>query len=147
MGDMFGFIWDTLMDWPVGTILGAILLIAVLGAVVLLAILVVAGIYHLVDYTGMPVSSRVAKVTGKSYKPAHTEYILMYNAATKTSMPTPIFHPACWTLVVDLGFDTDSIDVSSDFYDQVGVGKPVVARYKMGRISRSLNVTGVSLPR
>ena len=142
---MFDFIWDTLKD-PVGTILGSILVLAVIGAVLLLAALLVAGIYHLADYTGMPVSSRAAKVSGKSYKPARTEYILMYNAATKTSMPSPIFYPACWTLEIDLGFGRDSIDVSNDFYNQVAVGTPVVARYKMGRISHSLNVTAVSLP-
>lgn len=143
MSDILGTFLDGLMDWPVGTIIGSILLLVMLALVVILVCLGAAGIYHLIDYCGMPESSRKGTVRDKAFRPAYTEYIYVYNAATKTSMPTPIFHPDRWTLDVDIGIGSDSIDVTGSFYEKVLLGSPVVAQYKVGRISSRINVTGV----
>ncbi|MBR8029226.1 hypothetical protein KDX27_34990 [Burkholderia cenocepacia] len=143
MRDIVSTFLDGLMDWPVGTIIGSILLLLMLALVAILVGLGAAGIYHLLDYCGMPEASRDGIVRDKAFRPAYTEYIYVYNAATKTSMPTPIFHPDRWTLDVDIGIGSDSIDVSGSFYEKVTRGSPVVARYKVGRISGRINVTGV----
>jgi hypothetical protein len=145
MSDIINTFWEGLTDWPVGTIIGGILLLLMLALAGIIVWLIVAGVYHLTDYTGMPEHSRAGTISDKSFRQAYTEYIYVYNAATKTSMPTPVFHPARWTLQVDIGIGTDSIDVSSSFYAKVTVGTSVTARYKVGRISHRINVTAVGL--
>lgn len=131
------------MDWPVGTIIGSVLLLLMLAFVVILVGLGAASIYHLLDYCGMPEASREGTVRDKAFRPAYTEYIYVYNAATKTSMPTPIFHPDRWTLDVDIGIGSDSVDVTESFYKKTVRGSSIVARYKVGRISGRINITGV----
>lgn len=143
MRDMVSTFLDGLMDWPAGTIIGSLLLLAMLALVVILVCLGAAGIYHLFDYCGMPEFSRRGTVRDKAFRPAYTQYIYMYNAATKTSMRTPIFHPDRWTLEVDIGIGSDLIDVGESFYEKVSRGSPVVARYKVARISGRINISGV----
>jgi hypothetical protein len=141
--DIISTFGDALIDWPVGTIIGSILFLLMLALVVILVCLGAAGIYHLLDFFGMPVASREGTVRDKAFRPAYTEYIYVYNAATKTSMPTPIFHPDRWTLDVDIGIGSDSVDVTGSFYEKVVCGSSIVAQYKVGRISGRINVTGV----
>lgn len=145
MGKTFDTIHEVLADWPVGTLIGIVFILLLIAVVVLIAWGSAAGIYHLIDFAGRPVSSRQGAVTRKTFQPAYTQILLVFNAATKTSLPTPILHPDRWTLEIDLGFGRDTFDVSCDFFHQVGVGSQVVASYRIGRRSHSLNIQSVRL--
>ena len=140
MQDFIDFIYSTLLDWPIGTLFGGMLVVLTL----LVAGLVLAGIYYLVDSVGGVVESRSARIVGKTFTPAHMQTIWVYNATSKTTMPTYVFHSDCWTLAVDVGVGRGSFDVSHAFFDSVGDGSSVLACFKRGRLSGKVYVTRLS---
>nr|WP_023842540.1 hypothetical protein [Burkholderia sp. M701]BAO18997.1 hypothetical protein [Burkholderia sp. M701] len=140
MQDFIDFICSTLLDWPLGTLLGSVLVLStLLGAGLLLA-----GIYYLVDSVGGIVESGSAHVVCKTFTPAHMRTIWVYNATTKTTMPTYVFHSDCWTVVVDVGVGRGRFDVPREFFESVTDGYPVSARFKRGRFSGKVYVKGLS---
>ncbi|HIH2752481.1 TPA: hypothetical protein ACYLN4_008348 [Burkholderia lata] len=140
MQDFIDFIYSTLLDWPVGTLLGGALVISPLAV----AGLMLAGICYLVDSVGGIAESGAARVVEKTFTPAPMRTIWVYNAMTKTTTPTYVFHSDCWTVVVDVGVGRGRFDVSRDFFNSVTDGCPVLARFKRGRFSRKVYVKGLS---
>lgn len=135
-GSMLNELVDMLKDWPLGTI-GAILFIVV--ALIVLG-LAVWGVYVAIDSWFMPRQRRTGRVTGKTFTPAHTTTIYIYNAATKTNMPHHLHHPDSWEVSVDVQGRAGSLSVTEDFYDSVAEGHMVWAEFVSGRLSGDLYV-------
>ena len=140
-GSMFNELVDMLKDWPVGTI-AAILFIVVAH---ILAGLLVWGIYVAIDSWFMPRQRRTGKVTGKTFTPAHSTTIYIYNSSTKTSMPHYVHHPDIWEVLVDVQGRGGSLSVSEEFYDTVAEGSMVWVDFVSGRLSGDLYVKDLAL--
>jgi hypothetical protein len=138
---MLEFYWETLLDWPLGTVL-AILLAAV---VLMLAFMLYLGVYHAADSWFLPHQQAPGHVVGKTFTPAHTTTTLIYNAATKSSMPHVTHHPDSWSVTVQVDDKVDEMDVSKEFYDAVRKNTGVATEYVIGRFSRGLYLRELSL--
>ena len=128
-----------LRDWPVGTLLGAVLLFCAL----FLAGAVLYGCFVAVDTAFQPRLERRGTVTDKSFTPAYTQMVMVFNAATKTSMPTFIHHPDTWTVTADIGIAEEGQEVSERLFDAVATGDPVVIGYTRGRLSGHVYFTDI----
>lgn len=140
MQDSIDLIYSTLLDWPIGTLLGGVMVLVTLLVVGLL----LAGVYYLFDSVGGGVESGSARVVGKSFTPAYTQTIWVYNTTTKMTAPTYVFHSDCWTVTVDVGIGRGRLDVSHAFYDSVRDGSQVKARFKRGRLSGRIYVRSLA---
>lgn len=138
--DMITMLWETLTDWPLGTIVGIILLVCVL----VLIGLVMWGLFMAIDSWFLPRRHGTGRIVGKTFTPAHTGMIVIYNAATKTSMPHPIFHPDDWSVSVEVDGRQDSVSVSREFFNSLSENSSVMAEYVWGRFSRNLYIKGLS---
>lgn len=128
-----------LRDWPVGTLLGAVLLFCAL----FLAGAVLYGCFVAVDTAFQPRQERRGRVTGKSFTPAYTQMIMVFNAATKTSMPTFVHHSDTWIVTADIGIAEDAQEVSERLFEAITVGDPVVVGYTHGRLSGHVYFTDI----
>lgn len=134
---MTGFIekvFEMLNDWPIGTLLGVLIIVITLLLLALLA----NGCFIAFDSWFLTRERSAGRVIDKTFTPAHTEYILIYNAATKTSMPQPIFHPDDWSVNVEVNGNQDSISIEEKDFKILNKGDEVMAEYVMGRISGNL---------
>ncbi len=57
------------------------------------------------------------EIVGKSFKAAHTQTILVYNAATKTSLPHVHSYPDTWRVTITNGSDFETFKVDEEFYN------------------------------
>jgi len=102
------------------------------------------GTFHVADSWWLPMQNGVGVVQGKGFTPAWTQTILIYNAATKTSLPSLVPHPDRWDVTFEVNGDTDSIEVSSGFYNSVSEGDRYVVDYVSGRIRGGLYLRGIT---
>jgi hypothetical protein len=119
------------------------ILVAVLS-IMLIGIVLWCG-FVAVDSWGRPHHSDVARVISKHHEAAHIQTILVYNAATKTSLPQLIPHPESWSVNVAVAGSFDSVPVSKDFYDRALVGQLGKADFVCGRLSGRVYVKSVSM--
>ena len=140
ISDLAAMIGEMLGDWPLGTIVG----IFVLACVLLLVGLAVWGLFVAIDSWFLPRNHRVGRVVGKTFTPAHTQMILIYNETTKTSLPHPIFHPDNWSVSVELDDRKDSMSVSKEFFDSLSENDSVLTEYVSGRFSGDLYIKALS---
>lgn len=122
----------TIVDWPLGTILGVLLALAAL----LVVGLVLYGLFYVIDSSFLPVLRAPGKVFDKEFVPAHTTYVSTWNPALKITTTTPVHHPDTWNLGVAVVGQRDYISVYQSFYDNTDVGDKVTVDYVLGRISR-----------
>jgi len=122
--------------------MGGILVLLVIAAGLVLSMFTTV-IFHVVEFGRTTKLSRQGTVVGKDYELAHTDYIYVFNAATKTSMPMPMDHPERWLLAVDIGIGCDTVEVSESYYQKVEAGTSVMAEYRVGRISGRIHITGL----
>ena len=134
---------DMLGDWPVGTLLGVFVLVCLAG-VLFLVCLVAWGLFVAVDSWFLPRKRREGRVVGKAFTPAHTEIIMIYSAATLTSLPHPIHYQDEWSVSVDVAGKQGAISVSEKFFDSVSKGDAMLAEYVLGRFSRRFYIRGLS---
>ncbi len=127
---------DALVDWPLGTIVGVLVIVVVL----LIVGLILWGVFIAVDSWFRPRSRKVGRVIDKTFTPAHTE--MVYNAALK--MMTPQFVDDDWTVSVEVDGQQDSMSVPEEFYDSLAVGKSVWVDYETGRLSGDLYIKELS---
>lgn len=140
IADIAKMILEMLYDWPIGTVMGVLMLLVVLLLLGLLA----WGCLIALDSWFLPRKKSMGKIVGKTFTPAHTEIILMYNAATKTSMPHPVFHPDDWSVTVEVAECQDSLSVDEDEFDALREGDSVLAEYVTGRISSGLYLKSIT---
>jgi hypothetical protein len=138
--DIIKMILDMLYDWPLGTVVGVLILLVVLLLLGLLA----WGCFIALDSWFLPRKRNMGKIVEKTFTPAHTKIVLMYNAATKTSMPHPIFYPDDWSVTVEVAECQDSLSVDEDEFDILREGDNVLAEYVTGRISSGLYLKSIS---
>ncbi len=128
------FTKEVLSDWPLGTIIGVILIACVLALIGL----ALWGLCVAADSWFLPKERGMGRVVGKTFTPAHTEMVLIYNAATKTSMPPSVHHPDDWSVNVEVQGKQDDISIAHKFYDSLSKGSSVSAEFVHGRFSGNL---------
>lgn len=131
---LFKELFEMFSDWPLGTIVG----ILILGTVLALAVLAVRGLYFAIDSWFLPKKRGTGRIVGKTFTPAHTQVIMMYNVATKTNMPQIIHRPDDWSVSVEVGGKQDDISIGQELYDLLSEGSMVMAGYVTGRFSGNL---------
>ena len=138
--DFFEMMTETAMDWPLGTIMAillALLLIMLIGIICI-------GLYIAVDSWFLPRQQSKGRVICKKFTPAHTQTIMIYNAALKMSLPSQVFHPDDWSLCIEVDGKQDTISVQHKFYLATKEGSVVDTEYVIGRMSGDLYIKGVS---
>lgn len=138
--DIVKMILEMLHDWPLGTVVGVLMLLAVLLLLGRLAL----GCFIALDSWFLPRKRSIGQIVGKTFTPAHTTIASMYNAATKTSMPHPVFHPDDWSVTVAVSEHQDSLSVGEDKFNALKEGDDVLAEYVMGRMSSGLYLKSIS---
>ena len=133
-------IMEMLTDWPLGTIIGTLFIILVL----ILVGLIVRGLFIAIDSWFLPRRHGMGMVVGKTFIPAHTQMILIYNAGTQTSLPQPIFQPDDWSVRVEINGRQDSMSVSRGLFDSLSERGSVVVEYVSGRFSDNIYLKEIS---
>jgi len=133
-------ILEMLKDWPIGTVLGAIMLLLVLIVLGFVA----WGCFIAVDSWFLSKKQGMGKIISKEFTPAHTEYVPMYNAALKTTIPYPMHYEDDWSICVEVAGQQDSISVYQQTFDSLKEGDSVIAEYVSGRFSGGLYLKGIS---
>jgi len=96
------------------------------------------GIWYLVENVGVPDQQTTGRVVDKKFTPAWMQTIMIYNAATKTSMPSFIHHPDTWTATVKYLSTEGTGEISEDLYNEIAPGSyTVLVTYRTGRFSRN----------
>lgn len=130
---------NILTDWPSGTIIGGIFLICIL----ILLGLILHGLFIAVDSWFLSKKQGNGRVVSKTFTPAHTQLIFIYNAATKTNMPQLISNPDDWSICVEVNDMQDSISITKEFYDSLSKNSSVKVEYVHGRFSRNLYIKNI----
>ena len=126
----------TLYDWPLGTIVSIVMLCA-LG---LLSYLIVLGTYVAIDSWFLTREKGYGRVVAKYFTPAHTNIILIYNAALKMSLPHPVYHPDNWSVAVDVEGRQSSTSVNQEYYHSARDNDQVIVEYVSGRLSGDMYI-------
>lgn len=129
-----------LCDWPIGTILGIIIIATSLLMILFVAVM----LFEAADSCFLPQKREVGHVIGKVFTPAHSNIIMVYNAAIKASQPTTVTHPDEWSVTVSIKNQQDSISVSEGFFDSLSKDDSVLVEYAIGRFSRNLYIKKLS---
>lgn len=102
------------------------------------------GIFVAADSWLLPRKRGQGLVVAKTFTPAHTNMIYVYNDATKTSLPQLIPYPDDWSVAVKVGNQQDSISVEKDFYNSLSKSDFVMAEYVEGRLSGKMYLKSLS---
>jgi len=140
IADLAATILIMLVDWPLGTIMGILILLMVL----MLVGLFIWGLFTAADSWFLPRERGPGRIAGKSFTPAHYQPVLIHNAATNTSMPYPVYHPDDWSLRVEVEGRQDSISVGKKEFKSIAEGDNVIAEYVRGRLSGGLYLKSIS---
>lgn len=113
----------------------------IMSIVLLLTIiLILAGLLYAIDSWFLPNKQGEGIVLNKKFTPAHTTMILTYNAATKTSMPTPIYHSDSWEIEVGMNKLTDTVEINEEQFNKIAVGDIAKINYSIGRFSSGMYI-------
>jgi hypothetical protein len=138
--DMIEILVRMFNDGWLGIICGLMLVAAILGIIYLVGL----GLFVAVDSWLLPRQRGMGRVVGKKFTPAHTQLVMIFNAATKTSMPQPVFYPDTWTVWIEVDGEQDDISVTQEYFNQSSKGDSVSATFVRGRISRKMYLKGIS---
>lgn len=132
--------FETFIDGIPGIVIGSI---AWLCTLVLLGLISWGG-FFILDKTFTYEDSGVGIVQDKYIVQAHTTY--MYQKVGAVSVMTPIRHPKTWNLVIKVGKEnlSDEISISEVAYMDIKKGDKVNCEYQLGRISNSLYINSVN---
>ncbi len=131
--------FEMLVDWPLGTVL-SVLVAFCLGTILFLG---AWGLFVAYDSWYLPHEENTGVIVDKEFTPTHTTMILMYNAATKTSLPQPIVHPDKWSVTVELLGKRSSISISQESYEGFLIQDNVLVKYVKGRVSDDLYLKSI----
>lgn len=135
------FFNEILTDWPIGTIAGILFFACILTLIILVARLLFAAL----DSWFLLRKNGIGRIVAKTFTPAHTEIILIYNSATQTNMPHLIPHSDDWSVRVEVDDKQDSISISKIFFDSLSEDDQVTVEYVRGRLSGNIYIKELSL--
>ena len=84
-------------------------------------------------------------VISKIFTPAHTDMMLMFNPATKTSLPQFFPKPDTWSVKVEVDGKQGNVLVSKTLFDSLSENNPVMVMYTIGFFSDNINIKELSL--
>lgn len=123
-----------LTDWPVGTILAIIVILATLAVV----LVILCGIFTIIDSWFLPTQSGTGRITKKNFIPAHTTTTLI--STGKTLMPMTSFYPNSWELELIVSGKPASMSIKKERYDSLNIGDTVLVDYAIGRFSKDIYI-------
>lgn len=104
---------------------------------------IVFGLAYLVNFSFLPEKEGYGKIIGKNFTKAHSETILMYNAALKMSLPQTFYYSDEYSLTIKLDYNDDCIDtvsVSRTSYLSTNYNETVRIKYINGRLWKSFKI-------
>jgi hypothetical protein len=125
-----------LADWPFGTLIAFLIVAFCVGLVGF----VLWGIFIAIDSCGRPRLERSGVVTGREFIAAHSTMMVVYNPATKLSLPQPVNHPDDWRVSVEVESHRETLSMPQAFFDSVSVGTKVIAKVVRGRLSTRIYI-------
>ncbi len=131
---------DMLKDWPLGTIIGSILLVCLAIMTGIIVVMMYSAIVYALDNWFVEHQKGTGQVVGKEFTPAHTQTTLIYNAALKMAIPQTFSYPNDWSVCVEVNGKQDWVSVKRSFYRECSVGTKVDVEYVIGRASRALYI-------
>lgn len=129
--------------WSQGDWLGVGITLLFIAILAFLALMLLYIVFRFVDSGFLPKRRVTARIVGRDFSPAHTQTILIANAATKTTQPHFIHHPDRWSVQIEANGERDWIDVKESYYDSVSVNDPASVDIVTGRLSRRMYVKGI----
>lgn len=125
-----------LKDWPMGTVIGILMIVLILLVMVLVGGLIFTGL----DFAWRESQTGMGRVVNKGFIPAHTTTSMMM--VGKVSIPTTHRHPDEWVIGVEIdGCGTDQVSVSQDFYDSTNKGDRLNIEYSTGRFTGNPSIS------
>lgn len=125
--------FDSAHDWPVGTLMAAIMAILIL-------VVIAYGLFIAVDRVFCQVRIDTGRVIEKSSEPS---YITTVFTGVETLVPNPILITDEFWLCIEIGGQTNSVSVGRELYDKVSVDSEVRVEYVRGRLSGNIHVKKV----
>ena len=102
------------------------------------------GLFYLFDSVGLQRIKSYGRVIEKRFIESHTTTTMVYNAATKSTMPMVIHHPDSWVIKVVFNKTSDEINVSEGDYVKIKHNTDVPIEYTVGRISGKSYLKSIS---
>jgi len=130
---MIKLIIDMFTDGILSAILGTILII--LG--LLLIGIILYSIYYCIDSVFRPTNESYGIIINKTFTPAHTETILVYNVALKMSIPQTMHYPDDWSITVKVKELIGNISINQKLYDNLSENDNVWTNYSTGRLNKN----------
>lgn len=134
-------IWDTLTDWPMGTILGFFMIVLCLFVLGMIG----SGIYSVADRMKGKYVWLAGTVAEKSYTPesSSTGFGVGPSGDGKgmTTVVTSSYEAAKWTMLADVeGIDElEAVSVTPAEYKRIKPGTKIKLRYTRGGLSGKLH--------
>jgi hypothetical protein len=117
------------------------ILTTIMALILLLLIVIIAvGVFYAIDAWFLPNLNGEGIVTDKKFTPAHTTTTLVYNAATKTSLPQVTYHDDCWEVTFKVNKMNDTVEVTKEQFNKLSNGDIAKLTYSYGRISSDLYI-------
>lgn len=107
---------------------------------IFLVLLIGGCIYYAMDAWFLEDVQGDGTAVDKKFTPAHTTTILIYNAATKTSLPHFIHHSDCWEITFKVKNMIGSVQVTKEQFNKLSDGDIAKLTYSYGRISSDLYI-------
>jgi len=107
-----------------------------------LTMLLMWGSLYLVDSVGLDIQYGRGEVTEREFIPAHTTTTMVYNAATKTSIPQVNHYPDAWYLTIKVNKVglSDTVEVTYESFINQHKGDDLEITYSNGRIWDSVYI-------
>ena len=128
-----------LFDWPVGTLIGILLIVVCLFLICLIGL----GFFHAVDSWFRPRKKGQGIVKEKTFTPEHEETTVAYNFILKTAMPETELLPDTWEIEVGIDGGSDSMEVEKEFFESVKKNDFVLVEYSKGRLSNKVYLKAI----
>lgn len=135
--DLFKDFKDMFLDWPIGTIFG----ILVILAISIVVGIIIHALYKTFDEWGLATKSTKASVIDFSYRPAHSETSLLH--VGDVLVPQFNSYSESWKVQVEIEGKTAWGYVSRRFFENAKRGDSVTVMYTRGRFSGKINIKNV----
>ena len=143
---MLDFLNDFLIKPFTDGLIGVIMALLMWGCLLSIIGLILWGSLELANSSFLPVQEGSGEIIKKKFIPEHTSMVMLYNAATKTSMPSYTHYPDEYQLKIKVGELTDKISVKRKTYDRLEVGQTLQVKYSIGRLWIKLYIKSFTKP-
>jgi len=127
--DLYSGFGDSVIDTII-VILFSLLVLIVIA-------LIIWGVYIAIDSLFRPDFENDGIITDKQFTAAHTQIIMVYNVATKVSMPQTIYHPDKWEIRIQIGDNFGNASIKKEFYNSVKINDCLLVKYSTGRLNKN----------